>query len=62
MDVRSALLYGDIQEEVYMSLPGKIVRNSKIACKLNESICGVKKSPKWWNKKFDSLMEKQIGK
>ena len=57
MDVKSAFLYGDITEEVYMALPSKNVNNSKIACKLNKSIYGLKKSPKCWNNKFDSLLK-----
>lgn len=53
MDVRSAFLYGEIDEEVYMSLPGN---TSNFVCKLNKSIYGLKNSPKCWNTKFDSLM------
>lgn len=56
MDVRGAFLYSDIEEVVYMSLPGNKINNSDFVCKLNKSIYGLKKSPKCWNKKFDSLM------
>lgn len=56
MDVKSAFLYGDIKEEVYMSLPGETRINSTTVCKLNKSIYGLKKSPKCWNDKFNSLM------
>lgn len=56
MDVRSAFLYGEIDENVYMTLPGNICNNSKVVCKLNKSIYGLKKSPKCWNTKFNNLM------
>lgn len=56
MDVQGAFLYGDINDEVFMSLPNS--RNkSKTVCKLNKSIYGLKKSPKCWNSKFDNLMK-----
>lgn len=59
MDVQSAFLYGDINDEVYMSLPGKDKNNSSTVCKLNKSIYGLKKSPKCWNSKFDSLIKRK---
>nr|CAI5856792.1 unnamed protein product [Callosobruchus analis] len=59
MDVRSAFLYGDIEEEVFMSLPGNNKTNSEFVCKLNKSIYGLKKSPKCWNKKFNSVMKSE---
>lgn len=40
----------------YMSLPGNNINNSNFVCRLNKSIYGLKKSPKCWNRKFDSLM------
>lgn len=59
MDVRSAFLYGDINEEVFMTLPSKNRENSKTVCKLNKSIYGLKKSPKCWNTTFDNLMKSE---
>lgn len=59
MDVRSAFLYGDISEEVYMSLPGYNKSNSDFVCKLHKSIYGLKKSPRCWNTKFDNLMKSE---
>lgn len=60
MDVKSAFLYGDIEEEVFMYLPEglQIIEENKI-CKLNKSIYGLKKSPRYWNEKFNSVMECQ---
>lgn len=53
MDVTGAFLYGDINETVFMRLPDNKV------CKLKKSIYGLKKSPKYWNTKFNSFMTKE---
>lgn len=59
MDVRSAFLYGDIHEEVYMNLPKGTACNKGIVCRLNKSIYGLKKSPKYWNMKFHTEIVKK---
>lgn len=59
MDVRSAFLYGDICEEVYMKLPDGVECKENTVCKLNKSIYGLKKSPKYWNLKFDEVITKR---
>ena len=50
MDVTGAFLYGDIKETVFMRLP-----NNKI-CRLKKSIYGLKKSPRYWNTKFNDFI------
>lgn len=53
MDVVGAFLHGNIKENVYLKLPdGKV-------CKLNKSLYGLKKSPKYWNEKFNNFMCKE---
>lgn len=57
MDVCSAFLDGDIKADVYIKLPKYFpVDDPNIVCKLNKSIYGLKKSPKYWNEKFDSVV------
>uniref|UniRef100_A0A1Y1LCN3 Endonuclease n=1 Tax=Photinus pyralis TaxID=7054 RepID=A0A1Y1LCN3_PHOPY len=56
MDVRSAFLNGEIDEEVYIRLPEGLESNYSVG-KLNKSIYGLKKSPKYWNDKFNSVMQ-----
>ncbi|KAA0060459.1 hypothetical protein IC582_014232 [Cucumis melo] len=58
MDVKTAFLNGDLEEEIYMEQPeGFIVHNqeSKV-CKLDKSLYGLKQAPKQWHEKFDNLL------
>ncbi|KAA0037118.1 putative glutathione S-transferase [Cucumis melo var. makuwa] len=58
MDVKTAFLNGDSEEEIYMEQPeGFIVhgQESKV-CKLDKSLYGLKQAPKQWHEKFDNLL------
>ncbi|WKA09638.1 hypothetical protein VitviT2T_027263 [Vitis vinifera] len=46
MDVKTAFLNGDLDEEVYMELPTGFVEVGKedLVCKLNNSIYGLKQA------------------
>ena len=58
MDVKTAFLNGDLDEEKYMEQPkGFIVPSQeKKVCWLVKSIYGLKQAPKQWHEKFDSVM------
>ena len=55
MDVKTAFLNGDLEEEIYMEQPkGCVVPgNEKKVCKLVKSLCGLKQAPKKWHNKFN---------
>ena len=58
MDVKTAFLNGDLEEEIYMDqLEGFVEsgQESKV-CKLTKSLYGLKQAPKQWHEKFDSCM------
>lgn len=51
-DIKTAFLYGNLKEEIYMKQPvGFEVPNNKF-CKLKKSIYGLKQSAKCWNEKL----------
>jgi hypothetical protein len=58
LDVKTAFLHGDLEEEIYMDQPeGFIVPGKEnFVCKLKKSMFGLKQSPRQWYKKFDSFM------
>eukprot|EP00253_Pinus_taeda_P022944 PITA_22944 len=55
LDVKTAFLHGDLDEEIYMEQPEGFVqhRNEKFVCRLKKSLDGLKQSPRQWYKKFD---------
>jgi len=52
LDVKTAFLQGDLEEEIYMSqLDGfKVTGKENWACKLKKSLYGLKQSPRQWYK------------
>ncbi|KAL0882308.1 hypothetical protein ABMA27_000825 [Loxostege sticticalis] len=58
LDIKTAFLYGELEEDIYMSVPEGISCKEKQVCKLNKSLYGLKQSPRCWNSKFDSVLKK----
>ncbi|KAM2628345.1 hypothetical protein TB2_001696 [Malus domestica] len=58
MDVKTAFLNGDLEEDIYMAQPPGFVERGKesLVCKLNKSIYGLKQASRQWNKKFDQVI------
>ena len=61
MDVKTAFLHGDLEEEIYMEqLEGFKERGKEnYVCKLKKSLYGLKQAPRQWYKKFESVMGEQ---
>ena len=59
MDVRTALLQGNLEEEVYMRQPDGYVNEEypDYVCKLKRSIYGLKQSARCWNTVIDTFLK-----
>ncbi|KAH9767170.1 hypothetical protein KPL71_011175 [Citrus sinensis] len=64
MDVKTAFLHGELQEEIVMEQPEGYVVSGKEdhVCLLKKSLYGLKQSPRQWYLKFDSFMTKHAYK
>lgn len=58
MDVKTAFLNGDLDEEVYMNQPQGFIMpgNENKVCKLIKSLYGLKQAPKQWHQMFDEVV------
>ena len=61
MDVKTAFLHGDLEEEIYMEQPEGFLEKGKedYVCRLKKSLYGLKQAPRQWYLKFDSVMGEQ---
>eukprot|EP01018_Ginkgo_biloba_P029061 Gb_03163 [translate_table: standard] len=58
MDVKSAFLNDDLQEEIYMEQPlgFALSENSSLVCRLRKSLYGLKQAPWAWYEKMDKFL------
>ena len=60
MDMTTAFLNGELEEEVYMRQPEGFVDKDRqhLVCKLKRSIYGLKQSPRCWNSGLDAQLSR----
>ena len=59
LDVKTAFLHSDLEEEIYMTQPDrfKVAGKENWVCKSTKSFYGLKQSPRQWYKQFDRFMK-----
>lgn len=57
-DVKTAFLYGELADEIYMVQPKGYDDLSGKVCRLNKSLYGLKQASRCWNEKFVSFLKK----
>ncbi|KAL5733208.1 hypothetical protein ACOSQ2_032900 [Xanthoceras sorbifolium] len=58
LDVKTAFLHGDLEEEIYMRQPEgfKEAGKENLVCRLKKNLYGLKQALRQWYKKFDSFI------
>ncbi|KAL9253449.1 Retrovirus-related Pol polyprotein from transposon TNT 1-94-like protein [Drosera capensis] len=58
MDVKTAFLHGDLEEEIYIEQPDdfRVKGKEDYVCKLKKSLYGLKQAPRQWYNKFESVI------
>lgn len=56
-DIKTAFLYGTLNEEVYMEIPQGYDRMKNKVCRLRKSLYGLKQAPSKWNEHFTCLLK-----
>lgn len=56
LDVTTAFLYGNLDEDVYLRTPEGLEIPDKMTLKLLRSLYGLKQSPKCWNNRFHNFI------
>ena len=55
-DIKTAFLYGDLEEEVYMEQPYGFVQGNDMVCRLRKSLYGLKQAPRQWGIRFRNFL------
>uniref|UniRef100_A0A5S6Q626 Reverse transcriptase Ty1/copia-type domain-containing protein n=1 Tax=Trichuris muris TaxID=70415 RepID=A0A5S6Q626_TRIMR len=58
-DVKTAFLYGTLEEEVYVKQSEGFEDGTNRVCRLNRSLYGLKQSPRCWNKKLVHFLKRK---
>ncbi|KAH9790140.1 Integrase catalytic domain-containing protein [Citrus sinensis] len=61
LDVKTAFLHGELEDEIYMTRPDgfKVAGKENWVCKLTKLLYGLKQSLRQWYKRFDRFIKRQ---
>ena len=57
MDVKTAFLYGDVDEEIYVEQPTGLEDGTNRVCRLNKALYGLKQSPRIWYNTLSAYLD-----
>ena len=57
-DIKTAFLYGEVDNEVFMSQPEGFGNGSNQVCRLKKSLYGLKQASRCWNQRFTIFMQR----
>lgn len=57
-DIKTAFLYGDLKEDIFMEQPEGFNDGSKKVCKLRKSLYGLKQAPRQWNARLEKFLQR----
>ena len=62
MDVATAFLYADLEEETFVEIPKGValVGERDMVWRLRKRLYGLKQSPRMWNQTIDRLLKKLV--
>ena len=58
MDVATAFLYGEVEEEIYVIQPTGLEDGTPQRCRLKKALYRLKQAPRVWSKKIEKLLQK----
>ena len=60
MDVATAFLYADLEEETFVEIPERValVGEGDMVWRLRDCLYGLRQSPRMWNQAIDKLLKK----
>lgn len=63
MDVKTAFLYGLINQLIYVEMPKGTETNATrdMICKLRKALYGLKQSPRLWYERLSSFLHEKLG-
>ncbi|UYV80857.1 hypothetical protein LAZ67_19002001, partial [Cordylochernes scorpioides] len=58
-DIKTAFLYGDLQDQIYIKQPEGFNNGTDLVWKLKKSLYGLEQSPRCWNQKIVNFMKER---